>query len=141
MLTAKENLHHENDDPLWYLIAEYSLSDRILNEYMGAELTVGSLIQAIQVLCLSPETLNKIGGIIAWVARKVISDKNVGCSNLPASIHLFCERNIMNRTSHGEDPVNGGWGFYVIERGRDGPNPSSQERQRVVELYLYREGK
>jgi hypothetical protein len=141
MHTENNDSHHKNDDPEWSLIAEYSLSDGIAYEDTGAELWSGSLIKTMRVLGLSPETLNKIRGTIAWAARKAIRE-NIACNpNSPASFRLFCERKIMNSASHAKDHVNGGWGFYVIERDRDDPNPSYQEGQRVVELYLYREEK
>lgn len=139
MQTISDDLHHENDAPLWFLLAEYLLNDGIAEEDMEAELPGESPVLALRLLGLSPETFNKIRTTIACAARKASGEKNTGHKNLPVSVSLFCESKIIHSASLDKECINGGWGFYVIDRSRNDPDPFL-EGQRVLELYLYREG-
>ena len=125
---------------MWSLIAEAKFSDGTVLNDLGTSLSAGSFIEPMRELGLTLDSLKRVEGIFASVAKGLVSDKKASRSTLPVCVRLFCQRESMNGAPHLEDHMKGGWGFYVIERGRNDPNVFFQEYTRIIELYLYREG-
>jgi hypothetical protein len=123
----------KNNDPVWCLIAEYSLNEVIGGEAFQAEYKLGSLYKTLRDLGVQPSYLKKLEQTITGIAP--------GSSpGLPVLVRLLCQRESIESLSRLEKYRNGGWGYYLIEREQDLPDVPYQERPRVVELYLYKEG-
>jgi hypothetical protein len=72
----------------------------------------------------------------------------------PICIRLFCKRGAVvskhfdakqsletaEKVHDSEIKMNGGWGYFLIKRGKDFSTASSMECHPVIELYLYKEG-
>ncbi len=129
-----------SDDPIWYLLSDCSLSVDILKENLEVELSTKMLPQVNHELQLPLETLNKIKSTISAIARwtKVNSNQSVPCA--PVDIYLFCHKKMIERLNNSQDCLDGGWGYYVIEKSRNFNQTGGQEYHRVIEVYLYREG-
>ena len=121
-------------------MGDFSLGEATSDEVMTAELTAGMLFQAIRELGLPPEHIERIAGTITAIVREGDSRFNHCSPGLPARICLFCNRKGMDSVHQPGDQMKGGWGYYVIEQGRDFLHIPWQEPCRELELYLYREG-
>ena len=140
MQRANDNQDLIVDDPAWFFIADFSLGEAASEEEIFAELTAGSLFHTIRELGLSSEDTRRIAGSITASIRGA-SDLSDHCSsNLSVRICLFCNRSGMDSVYQPGDQIKGGWGYYVIERGRDLLNIPRKESCRELELYLYKEG-
>ena len=138
-------MHEENDklifeDPTWSSVAEFSPGDNFKDEEEAAVLMVSPLFQTIRRLGLPPEYLKRIEGTVSETTRGARRQSHPCLQDLPVRIRLFCNNKTLDRLYHSGGQVNGGWGYYVIERSRDLPNASCRDLCRVVEIYLYREG-
>jgi hypothetical protein len=140
MQTANDYREFKNNDPIWYFIAEYSLNEVARDENLEPGLMAGSLYQTIRDLGVPTDCLSKIEGTITGTAREAMSHINYSSPNLPVHIRLFCQRKTIDGERHFGDQMKGGWGYFLIEKGRDIPASSHEKSYCVAELYLYREG-
>ena len=128
------------EDSTWSSVAEFSPGDNFKDEEEAAVLMVSPLFQTIRRLGLPPEYLKRIEGTVSETASGARRQSHPCLQDLPIRIRLFCTNKTLDRLYHSGGQVNGGWGYYVIERSRDLPNASCRDLCRVVEIYLYREG-
>jgi hypothetical protein len=126
-----------NHDPVWYSFADYSLGKDALDEDLEAMLASGSVIQTMKESGLPPECLKRIVRTIREAARNFLHR----VPNAPVHIRLFYQRNTAAFLSHSEKRREGGWGFFIIQRGGDHPSVIRNEPYPIIELYIYREGK
>lgn len=139
MQAANNHLEFNNNDPIWHLIAEYSLNEVAHNKDLEAVLTAGSLYQAIRELGVPADCLNKIEGSITGAIRKALSRFKSGSPNLPVHIRLFCQRKSIDGRRHLTNQTKGGWGYFLIDKGWDIPAATHEKPHCLAELYLYRE--
>ncbi len=140
MQTAIDPHEFKNDDPTWDFITEYPMTELIVDEDIEAELKIGSLSQTMQESGLPMECLQKLGEAIRGTAREASRHLLRGRPNLPVHIRLFCQRMPGDGLPHSNKQTNGGWGYYIIEKGGDFPSTIGYKYHRVLELYLYKEG-
>jgi len=140
MQTAIDTHEFKNDDPTWDFIAEYSITELIGDEDIEADLKAASLFQTLHELGLPPECLKKLEGTITVTAREARRHLLRGRPNLSVHIRLFCQRTPEDGLPHLKKQTNGGWGYYIIEKGGDFPSTIGYKYHRVAELYLYKEG-
>ncbi len=140
MQAANNQREFKNNDPIWHLIAEYSLNEVAHVKDLEAALMAGSLYQAIRDLGVPADCLNKIEDTITGAVRKAISRFKYGSPNLAVHITLFCQRKSIDGRRHLTNQIKGGWGYFLIEKGWDLPAASHEKSHCLAELYLYREG-
>lgn len=140
MQTGNHNHENNNDDPTWHFIAEFSLDEVTFDEFMATELTAGSLFQAMRDRGIPPECIERIKGTIVETVRGARGSFYHSLPGLPVRVCLFSNKRKTDKGHRSGDQMNGGWGYYLIERGKDFLNVPWQECPRVVELYLYKEG-
>ena len=140
MESAIENLSIHEDESPWYFIAEFSLSEVSVDPFRGAELTEGALIQSLRGMGIPPEYLKTIVRTITHSTEGASRLFHNSYPDLPVRYFLYCDRKTADNKHHSIDQMGGGWGQYVIERGRDFTKNSPQESCRIVEIYLYKEG-
>jgi hypothetical protein len=139
MLTANKNPKIEQDDSICDLIADYSLSGFSVSEGLIPDATLGSFFQIMRELGLPAECFNRIVGTITETAIRTRCHFKPGSPEAPVHIGLFCQRKTIKAILHSGNRKEGGWGYYVIERGRDMPGSSHEEYDCRLELYLYKE--
>ncbi len=149
-----------SDDPVWYSLTEFSLSEFVSELDNGEKLTAGLLFHAVHELGMSPDCAENIVRTLAEsVKGKWELFRNDG-SEIPGRIRVFCQKkrmdgldlaknsraykigNVMNQSSIfrlSGDEMNGGWGYFMIERS-GGSADSSGGNHPFIDLYLYREG-
>lgn len=139
MQTASGNLKFQNGDSTWHLLAECSIGVDDFGKNPGVKLSIGSLIDTMRKLGLPPKTLHQIEGTITRIANEALSHIYLGRPILPVYIRLFCERKTIDQIPLTEAHMNGGWGYYLIERVVELSPDYFKGYRRVIELYLYSE--
>ena len=155
------NQKSQNNVSEWYLIDEYVFRGRIIDEEMRGDLTGRSLIQTIRDLGMPFECINNIKRTLSDFTKATRAQPTPEKPAFLVHIRLFCQR----RSTDGEIPAqgsevskneqaigptqalypshlitNGGWGYFLIERGEDSATGSSFFPHNCIDLYLYKEG-
>jgi len=162
MQTSNAKQNSRSDDPLWVFLAEYSLSEFMPEKGTGDALMAGLLSQTIRDLGIPPECLNKIKRTLIEFVQQARVHFNQGSLEFPGRIRVFCQKKMIDDANSAKTSrrynaeqamehaqmihpsgakMNEGWGYYVIERGRDFASNPCKESCRVIELYVYKEGK
>lgn len=140
MEVENSNPEVDHDDPTWQLIAEFSLNEGILAEFLATELTVGSIFHAMRDQRIPVDCIKRIKGTIAETVKGARSSFPRRLPDSHVRISVFSNKKAKARVHHSGDQIIGGWGYYVIEKGRDLLNATCQDCPREVELFIYEEG-
>jgi hypothetical protein len=155
---ASQNL--TSSDSVWYLLAESSLIEFMSEIDRGDELKAGRLFQERQKLDIPPSSVEKIERTLKEFVREALVHYKQSKLELPGRIRVFCQIKLIDRlTSAKSEPcypeqnmeqvqmihhpstrIDGGWGYFLIERGGDFQPGSSVSTCNWIDLYLYREG-
>jgi hypothetical protein len=153
----------KSQDPAseWVLFREYILSGQINDEEMRGDLIEGSLLQTILDLDMPLECLNNINRTLADFIKKTRGQSLSGKPAFLAHIRLFYQRWSTEGKTSIQGPeapeikqavdltqaldtshlnTNGGWGYFLIERGADFTAGSKTYPRDCIDLYLYKEG-
>jgi hypothetical protein len=139
MQTANNNPKIEQDDSIWDSIAEYPLSGFSVSPGLIPDATLESFFQIMRELGLPAECFNRIVGTLKETAIRTRCHFEPGNPDAPVHIGLFCQRKTIKAILQSRNRKEGGWGYYVIERGGDLPVSSQEEYDCRLELYLYKE--
>ncbi len=142
--------HHSADVAAWYLLADFSLREFSPERARGNGWMAGFLSLPLQELDPSPDFLANLEAMLARFANEVWGDLEQG-----GRVRVFCQRKIIDdvyleRAAPQLDPaaqairdsakkMNGGWGYYAIEKGSDSDRAACQESCHIIEIYVYRE--
>ncbi len=161
MQTSFETQKSRPIDLLWYLLAEYSLSEFMSDKETGNVLMAGSLLQTIRDLGIPPECLNRIERTLIDFVKQTTVRLQQGKRGLPIVIRLFYGKKVItsgNKAQTASDPqakqtieptqmihpadtnIFSGWGFFIIERTRDITAGSAVDSPKFIDLFLYKEG-
>jgi hypothetical protein len=140
MISSSESPHLIFDRTKWCLLVDCSLSIGSISEELNAELTCATSSPSVRKLHLPAAELNRIISSIAATADSLVIHPGNTNTDRMVRVCLFCERKAAEDMHPPISMKNGGWGYYVIERGVDLPGSSCEKYQRVIELYLYKEG-
>lgn len=159
MRTSKDNQNYEFNDPEWYFLAEYPLDK--LPADLADRPTAGLLFQTITGLGMDPELLNNIERMLIGLAREVMEQRNHGRYASPANIRLFLQKKTIDGATlfkstiqfeakqtknstqiihHSGLVINGGWGYFLVERGGGFQAGSPRDACGEIDLYIYKEG-
>jgi hypothetical protein len=163
MRISNTNPYFTPDNLIWYFLAEFSLSKFLSDPYRGDELKVGLLFQTMRELGMPLECVKNIAMLVTEFAKESsVHYKQEGLGS-HARIRIFCQKKIIDaanaahassRPYHTEQAMehspllldigtkmNGGWGCFLIERGRDDSSTDlSVGSWNSIDLYLYKEG-
>jgi hypothetical protein len=161
MQTLNANQNSRSDDPVWFLIAEFLLSDFFVDHNRKEELTAGNLFQAVRELGMPPECVENIEMTLAEFVKKALVHFQQEGLELPGRIRVFCQKKIIDdanfaraaSSSYQQEQavehaqrildsgtnLNRGWGYFIIDRSGSDAG-SSEKSSLLVELYLYLEG-
>ncbi len=158
-MAARQKLR--SDDPLWHFLAEFSLSEFMSRQDRRGALTAELLFQTMRELDIPPECVEDIEVTLTAFAQETLVHFKQGTVESPERIRIFCQRKWLSgansaktSTSHSAQRVmegasaitypgtkmNGGWGYFLIERGVDLSGGSSVPSWNSIDLYLYKEG-
>lgn len=140
MKPVQENQQKYCNKLLWAPIAQFSVSEDTRDEKIETVI-VAAMFQTIPQLELPDEQLSKITKSITETARKARQQCSSETSNSLVQIHLFCQRETPQHSLYwGENQISRGWGYYVIDKCGSSAITSSERQERIVELYIYKEG-
>ena len=134
MGTSNANKHGRSNDPVWQLLAEYTLSEFLSDHDGGDGLAAGLLDQTKQELGLPPERAENIEMTLTRFARKAVARFKQRRFELPVRIRVFCQKMKV------DEKIKGGWGYFLIERTEGSSDSPFVRSQYFVDLYIYREG-
>jgi hypothetical protein len=162
MQTSNAKQNFRPDDPVWVLLAEFSLRDFLSDQDRMDSSTVGLLFQTMRELGISPESMEEIVRTSAGFAKEASARGKQGRLEFTGRIRIFCQKKMIvgaeaaqpsrpylteqakkQKQNLPDSRANktGGWGYFVIERSEDLPPDSSAIPHNFVDLYLYKEGK
>ncbi len=150
------NFHRSTDTTAWYLLAEFSLKEFLSERSRSDGWMAGFLSLPLQELDTLPEWVANLEALLARFAKEVW-----GHSEQSGRVRLFCQRKIigdgyLERAASPLDPagrkmeggqaildpgkkIDGGWGYYAIEKGGNFADAACKESCPVIEIYVYRE--
>ena len=157
------NANHDlrSDDPVWYFLSEFSLSEFMSDYDRRNELTAGFLTQTVRGLGISPECVENIEMKLTGFTKDALAHFKQGRLESPGRIRVFCQKKAIDdanstKTSgpynteqamehaqiihHSGTKMNGGWGYFLIERGGNVSAGSCVSSWNSVDVYLYKEG-
>ena len=126
----------------------------------GDELTAGFLFQPFRALGVPPEWIEKVEMTLTRLAILALVPVEQEKLARFGSIRVFCQKKMIDdansvKTSslcneeqaikhapikvHSSTIMNGGWGYFIIERSGDDAGSSERARP-LIDLYLYQEG-
>ena len=159
MHTSKAKQNYKSDDPVWHLLAEFSLQVFFSDHDQRAEPAAGSPFQMLRELGVSPDFAENIARTLVGFAKEALERDKQERQEFPGRIRIFCQKKILDdvnpaitsaldRNIQGqlhtksfpdsETNMVGGWGYFMIERGEDLPS-SSAIPHTCVDLYIYKE--
>ena len=161
MQILNANQYSRSDDPVWFFLAEFLLSDFFVDHDRKDELTGGLLFQAVRELGMPPEWVENIEMTLAEFANKALIHFKQGGLEQPGRIRVFCQKKIIDdanfaraalssyqqeqavehaqRILDSGTNLNRGWGYFIIDRSGSDAG-SSEKSSLLVDLYLYQEG-
>ena len=161
MQISNENQNTRFNDPVWYFLAEYPLSELIVAMNTRGELTSKFVHQTFRDLGIPPEHINSIEKTLLGFVKDAMVHLDQERSDLPVYIRLFCHKKTVDDVislesssqlnagqtietphiiHHSNPEINGGWGYFLVERGGCFQPGSSMNACNWVDLYLYKEG-
>jgi hypothetical protein len=163
MQTSNAKQSFRPDDPLWVLLADLSLGDFLSDHDRSHEPTAGYLFQMVRELGIPIECVGSIAMLVTEFARELpVHYKHEGLE-FPARIRIFCQKKIIDDANaaratsrpYPDEParehspmildfgskMSGGWGCFLVERNEDFPKDRPASSSKLIDLYLYKEGK
>jgi hypothetical protein len=161
MQTSNDTLNSRSTDPEWCFLGEHPLNELMVETDNRDRTNTRLLFQTIRDLGIPPECLNNIERTLTGFAKEAMARLNQGRLESPVYIRLFCQKKTVedvnsaksasqfnaeltiepNQIIHQPDAgINGGWGCFLIKRGRNDSEDASPSSHYFVDLYLYREG-
>ncbi len=136
------NFNSTADVAAWYLLAEFSLKEFLSDRSRSDGSMAGFLSLPHQELDTLPEWVASVEAMLARFAKEAW-----GHFEQDGRVRVFCQRKIIDdgclkRAQAILDPdkkMNGGWGYYAIEKGRDSTDAACKESCPIIEIYVYRE--
>ncbi len=122
--------------PEWHFLAEFSLSEFLTELDRSGGLAAGRLFQTVRQLGMPPEHVEAMEMTLAGFAKEAPVFFKEGRLELAGRIRVFCQKKIIESGPG----VSGGWGYFMIERGKDLLPCSSTAPHSYLHLYLYKEG-
>jgi len=161
MQTSNGSQKIRPNHPEWYLLAEYALSEIMPDNGREDRQAAGFLSQPFRALGVPPEWIEKVEMTLSGYAKLARVPVKQGNLERSGSIRVFCHKKVIDDANssqasrpdhaeltmehtpikiHSSTKMNGGWGYFLIDRGGNVSNGSSVSSRNSVDLYLYKEG-
>jgi hypothetical protein len=161
MQTLHTNQSTRSNDPGWVFLAEYSLGTFLEKPDAGGELATGLLSQIARELAIPVECIHYVEKTLRSFAQEAVAQFQQGRTDLTGHIRIFCQKKMIEdacstKTSrlhkieqairaertvrYSGRIMNGGWGYFLVERTSDSSASPSGGPSHFIDLYLYVEG-
>ena len=161
MKTSVDNQDPRFINPEWDFLAEYPLNELLVDLDLRDTAEAGILFQAFLSLGIQSELLDIIERKLIGFVAEGPAQLNQRRFEAPTFVRLFFQRQTVaglptlrassqggvkhttkssNIIDHPGPETNGGWGYFLVERGADSKPGASQGTKNWVDLYIYKEG-
>jgi hypothetical protein len=161
MQTLNTNQTTRSNDPGWVFLSEYSLRTFLEGPDAGDELATGMQSKMARELAIPVECIHHVEKTLRSFTREAVAQSQLERTDLYGRIRIFCQKKMIEdacsakttRLHHieqaiGEERavrysdliVNGGWGYFLVERTSDSSASPSGGPSHFIDLYLYVEG-
>ena len=161
MVTSKEENEPKFSNSGWEYLAEYPLKELLVDMDLRDTPEVGLLFMKVKDLGIKPEILDIIERKLIGFTAESPAQLNQRRFEAPTYVRLFYKRNTADDSNpvdasnrhksrqtlkstqiidHSEPEINGGWGYFLVERGVSSEIGVSLAPLNWIDLYLYKEG-
>jgi len=137
------NALHNGQESTWQLLLQFASADGPAGERESAQ----RVAEAVRELGLPPSQMERIGKAVMEALRKATRRGHPDQPDRPVTVRVWISDGCTEERSH--SGANGrecgrqagrGWGFFMIQKQEENPQPGAGEAHRLVELFLYQEG-
>lgn len=150
------------NNPVWHLLAEYSFSEFLPDQGEQDLIAARGLPPALREIGIPVEFIENIEMTLRSYAQEALAQFQHGFLDLPERMCIFCQNELIetasfaarSRQCRDDHPaeqgsisprsigdMQGGWGYFLVERRRNYPTSYPAIPGITVDLYLYKEGK
>ena len=133
MQTSNTNRGLRSKDLTWYLLGEYPLSNILSGAEIDDRITAPILSQMGGTIENQNESIERNTIKLSSLAKEAMEKYTLGRVEAPGRIRIYCQKKMI------EEGVNGGWGYFVIERSSDTETNTGIKPGPYVDLYIYKE--
>ena len=112
--------------PNWQLLAEFAVKSLSGGEHGLTD----RVMETVQSLGLKPTQLERIHEIMTQALNRAKRSAQLAVHLCPVLIRIWSTETVIDGF---------GWGFFIVEKQRVEPQPTTEGAAYVVELYLYQE--
>ncbi len=162
MKTSRQHHDLSINDPAWDFLAEFPLNELLVDMDLRDSAEAGLLYQTVKGLGVRVELLDIIEGKLTVFAARAVAQLNQRRFKASTFVRLFCQKQaiadenlpkpaIQFKPEAGPNPsriiirsapeINGGWGYFLVERGGSSQPETMAATNNWIDLYLYKEGK
>ncbi len=161
MKTVKQHHDPSINGPAWDFLAEFPLNELLIDMDLRDSAEAGLLYQTVKGLGVRAELLDIIEKKLTVFASRAVAQLNLRRFEASTFVRLFCQKNAEDekikkpaveiKPEPGLNPsqiihrsaseVNGGWGYFLVERGGSLLPETTDGTNNWIDLYLYKEGK
>ncbi len=162
MNTSRQYNDLSINGPAWDFLAEFPLNELLIDMDLRNSAEAGLLFQTVKGLGVRAELLDIIEGKLTVFASRAVAQLNQRRFKALTIVRLFCQKQaiadenlqkpaIRFKPEPGPNPsqvihcsapeINGGWGYFLVERGGSSQPESMPGTNNWIDLYLYKEGK
>ncbi len=148
------------NDPQWCFLAEYPITELMVDKDIRGNTKSEVLIQITDELGIGAELFKHIERTLIELTFEAMAQFDQGRYAAP-TVRLFCQRKVaervnsiitigqnqagqsVNSTQRTNSPARescGGWGYFVVERGRHMQSDPDSIAKYWVDVFLYKEG-
>ncbi len=161
MRTANDKNDPKSNGPIWEYLAEYPLNELLVDMDLRDKPEEGLLVRSIRELGIQLELVDVIERKLIGFASQALMQLNQRRFEAPTYVRLYCQKetpddsnpvNMLDRhksrqtlesaqiIDRRKPKINGGWGYFLVERGVSSKTGTSATLLNWVDLYLYQEG-
>lgn len=134
MQTANTNHGLRAKDLKWYLFGEYPLSNFSAGAEIEDKIRAATAAQMGGALENQNECIERVANKLSALAKEAVVNFSPGRAEATGRMRIYCQKQMI------EEGIQGGWGYFVIERSCEAESSSGLEAGYRVDLYIYKEG-
>ena len=134
MQTANTNRGQRSKDLTWYLVGEFPLCSFISDATIDDKIKAAMCSQMGGNIENQKESIERVSIKLSALAKEVVENFTPGRAEAAGRMRIYCQMKMI------EESVNGGWGYFVIERSSEAVTCAGREPDHAVDVYFYKEG-
>jgi len=138
-----DNALHNGQGETWQLLLQFVAAEGLA----GERETVQRIAEEVQKLGLPPRQTEQIGQAVIQAVRKATKGGHRDQPEQPVAVRIWVsdgdpkERSRSNSSGkESSRQTRRGWGFFIIQRQKGGPQATTKGAHHLLDLFLYQEG-